>query len=192
MYLCLGEKPSSCHIQPQGKSQTCLILNNEQQSASCIMPLTSADEPVWQCYLMVCLVCFIFFLPPDDIWLFFKLISYAFFPLHRDISFPITYIHSFYKSNERFLCPFPLEILYYNIKSIKVVPDKLNVTDIQNLKTAMCWEDLKKHRCIQGGLEAGLWNSWTEDLKSAGLEICRYHSCFLHFGFRMCLKFHSC
>lgn len=75
---------------PQGKSQTCLTLNNEEQSASSIMPSTWADGPAWQCYW------FVSFLSTTWWYLaFFKFISCAFFPLHGDISFPITHIHSF-------------------------------------------------------------------------------------------------
>lgn len=80
---------------PQGKSQTCLTLNNEQQSASCIMSAINMGRWTSLTMLLVCLVCFISYYHLMIFGFFFKLISYAFFPLHCDISSLITHIHSF-------------------------------------------------------------------------------------------------
>lgn len=80
---------------PQGKSQTCLTLNNEQQSASCIMSAINMGRWTSLTMLLVCLVCFISCYHLMIFGFFFKLISYAFFPLCCDISSPITHIPSF-------------------------------------------------------------------------------------------------
>lgn len=132
---------------PQGKSQTCLTPNNEEQSASCIMPLTLADEPARQCYWFVWFVSFL-----STIWWYLAF----FFLIHKLclLSFGLWHFLPYHThslilkkvTKDSFaLCLWRFSIM----ESVKEVPDKLNITDIQKLKTGTCWEDFKKNRCRQ-------------------------------------------
>lgn len=148
LYLHLDEKPSSFHIQ-QGLRESPRpvwpwTMKSSQLPVSCHghWQMNQPDNAIGLFGL------FHFFLPSDDIWLFFlihklcllSLALWHFLPYHTH-----SLILKKVTKDSFALCLWRFSIM----ESIKEVPDKLNITDIQNLKPGMCWEDFKKNRCRQ-------------------------------------------